>query len=97
MILRSLITVLALAGVSVAAAAASGLSAPKPEAPRRVASDKFAIYTSTLAGDGRVLIASDPTREINHAHLSPDRSHLAFTRYNVLNSYGVALEITNRL
>jgi hypothetical protein len=65
---------------------------PQREASRREASDKFAIYSSALAGDGQSLIASDPDREINHAHLSPDRSHVAFTRYNVRNSDGVALE-----
>jgi Tol biopolymer transport system component len=97
MILRSLITVLALAGVSVPAATARGPCPRKPAASRQVASDKFAIYTSTLAGNTQTLIASDPTREINHAHISPDGSHLAFTRYNTYNNAGLALETNGYL
>lgn len=92
MILHSVITVLALAVVSVAVATTSGLSAPIPEASRQVASDMFTIYTSTLAGNGQTLIASDPRREINHAHISPDGLHVAFTRYNTYNTSGFALE-----
>lgn len=93
MITHSVITVLALAVVSVAVATTSGLSAPIPEASRQVASDKFTIYTSTLAGNGQTLIASDPRREINHAHISPDGSRVQFTRYNVFNKAGVATEL----
>jgi hypothetical protein len=65
---------------------------PVSEAPRQNASDKFAIYLSTLSGAPQTLFMSDPKREINHARVSPDRTRVAFTRYNIFNGDGEALE-----
>jgi hypothetical protein len=59
---------------------------------RREESDKFSIFTSTLSGDRRILIFSDPKREVNHARVSPDGSRVVFTRYNTFNRDGEALE-----
>ncbi len=62
------------------------------ESSRRNASDKFAIYTSTLAGENQTVVFSDPNREVNHARVSPDGNWFVFTRYNVFNRDGEALE-----
>lgn len=70
----------------------SAIITPQPVVLRRVATDKFTIYSSNLLANPQILIASDPTRELNHAHLSPDHMHLLFTRYNLFNSSGVAVE-----
>jgi hypothetical protein len=67
------------------------------EAQRREPSDKFAIYAGTLAGTDRVLLESDPVREINHARVSPDGTRFVFTRYNRRNRDGEALEVTSYL
>jgi hypothetical protein len=66
-------------------------------AQRRDPADKFAIYTSSLTGTDRVLLISDPSREINHARVSPDGTHFVFTRYNRRNRDGEALEVTSYL
>jgi Tol biopolymer transport system component len=71
---------------------ASSLADSVGEASRREPTDRFAIYSGTLDGKMQTLIASDPTREINHAHLSPDRSLVAFTRYNLRDADWMALE-----
>lgn len=60
---------------------------------RQNRSDKFAIYLSTLAGQKRALIFSDPSREVNHARVSPDGNWVVFTRYNTFNSKREALEV----
>ena len=79
------------------AVAAPPPAAPAAEAQRRNPADTFAIYTATLAGTDRVLLVSDPWREINHARVSPDGTRFVFTRYNRRNREGQALEVTSYL
>lgn len=83
------------AGAAAATPATPAAASAQPQ--RRDAADKFAIYTSSLAGTDRVLLASDPSREINHARVSPDGSRFVFTRYNRRNRNGEALEVTSYL
>ena len=59
---------------------------------RRNPNDQFAIYVSNLSGEHPTLVFSDPTREVNHARVSPDRQWVVFARYNSFNWHGVALE-----
>jgi len=42
----------------------------------------FGILVSTLDGRNPQRLVSDPSREMNHAHVSPDRQWVTFTRYN---------------
>jgi dipeptidyl aminopeptidase/acylaminoacyl peptidase len=42
----------------------------------------FGIYSSTLEGHDFHAVLTDPHREINHAHLSPDKRLIEFSIYN---------------
>jgi len=67
------------------------------EPPRKDPADKFTIYSSTISGEDRTLIVSDPRREMNHARVSADLKWVVFTRYNRFNKDGEALEVTSYL
>jgi Tol biopolymer transport system component len=54
--------------------------------------ESFGIFTSTLDGNAMKRLTSDPSREMNHARVSPDREWVTFTRYNKKGSDGVAVE-----
>ena len=54
--------------------------------------ESFGIFTSTLDGNGMKRLISDPSREMNHARVSPDREWVTFTRYNKKGWDGVAVE-----
>ena len=86
-------------GTANVAAPAAAMPAPgtSSEVQRRDPADKFAIYSSTLSGTDRVLLLSDPRREINHARVSPDGTRFVFTRYNRRNQEGDATEETSYL
>jgi len=45
--------------------------------------DRFGIYMSTTSGENMRALIHDSLREMNHARLSPDKSMITFTRYNV--------------
>jgi Tol biopolymer transport system component len=44
--------------------------------------DLFGIYTTTLDGKDVKMIISDPSRQMTHARVSPDKEWITFTRYN---------------
>jgi hypothetical protein len=84
------------AGLGLSQPVAIAAAAPL-ESSRRNAADKFTIYSSTIAGEDRILIVSDPKRELNHARVSPDLKSVVFTRYNRRNKDDEALETTSYL
>ena len=59
---------------------------------RAVATDQFNISQSTLGAAAPRIIFSDPVREVNHAHVSPDHTKIAFTRYNNCTNCGFVRE-----
>src|SRR5713101_3467409 len=63
-----------------------------PVTSRAVASDQFNISQSTLGGAAPRIIFSDPLREVNHAHVSPDQTRIMFTRYNNCANCGFVTE-----
>jgi Tol biopolymer transport system component len=65
-------------------AVASALRAEDPE--------MFGIYTCALDGTNLKRVLADPTREMNHARVSPDRAWITFTRYNKRGLTGLAEE-----
>jgi Tol biopolymer transport system component len=54
--------------------------------------DDFSIFVSTLDGKHVQRLISDPTREMNHARVSPDKQSITFTRYNKRGLGSPALE-----
>jgi len=42
----------------------------------------FGIYTANLDGTGMTRILTDSYRQINHAHVSPNKKWITFTRFN---------------
>jgi Tol biopolymer transport system component len=52
----------------------------------------FCIGTVNLDGSGFKEILKDPHRQINHIRVSNDHQWITFTRFNKLNSDGVAIE-----
>ncbi|MFQ5511446.1 MAG: TolB family protein [Candidatus Krumholzibacteriia bacterium] len=44
--------------------------------------ERFGIYTCTLDGKNLKQLITDPSRELNHARVSPDKTSITFTRYN---------------
>ena len=69
------------------------MTAASRETARRNPNDKFAIYVSTLSGNEHTMIVSDPKREISHARVRPDGRRIVFSRFNIFNWRGEALEI----
>jgi hypothetical protein len=63
-----------------------------PVASRAVASDQFNISQSTLGAATPRIIFSDPLREVNHVHVSPDQTKIMFTRYNNCTNCGFVTE-----
>jgi Tol biopolymer transport system component len=62
-------------------------ASPGPKDP-----NQFGIFISHLDGTDVRRILSDPSREINHARVSPDKQWITFTRYNKKNFSGLAKE-----
>lgn len=85
------------AGPSARSVAMVSSIVPAVETRRHNPADAFSIATSTLSGASPTLMASDPKREINHARISPDGKQFVFTRYNLFNRDGEALEINGYL
>jgi Tol biopolymer transport system component len=54
----------------------------------------FGIYTATLDGKDVKLIISDPSQQMTHARVSPDKKRITFTRYNKKGLNGLA-EVKN--
>jgi Tol biopolymer transport system component len=54
--------------------------------------DLFGIYTATLGGQNMTLVVSDPTREMTHPRISPDKKWITFTRFNKPGPGGLAEE-----
>lgn len=52
----------------------------------------FGIYTATLDGKNMKLIVGDMRRTLNHAHVSPDKQWLLFSRFNRIGKDGFATE-----
>jgi Tol biopolymer transport system component len=52
--------------------------------------DLFGIYTATLDGKDVKMIISDPSRQMTHARVSPDKKRIVFTRYNKKGLDGLA-------
>jgi hypothetical protein len=63
-----------------------------PVASRAVATDQFNISQSTLGAAAPRIVFSDPLREVNHAHVSPDKTKVMFTRYNNCANCGFVTE-----
>lgn len=57
--------------------------------------DRFGILVSNADGKNVRRILSDPTREINHARVAPDKNWITFTRYNKKGWNGIAKEENN--
>lgn len=57
--------------------------------------DLFGIYTATLDGKDVKMIISDPSREMSHARVSPDKKRIVFTRYNNKGLNGLAEFVGN--
>lgn len=58
----------------------------------QVVPDRFGIYTATADGKNMKAILNDPTRELNHARVSPDGRWITYTRYNKFGGDGLAIE-----
>jgi dipeptidyl aminopeptidase/acylaminoacyl peptidase len=74
------------------------LSKEAPEVPAAAPptsheADHFALFVSDLAGREQRLVLADPSREINHARVSPDREWVTFTRFNRRGADGYATEV----
>lgn len=57
---------------------------------------QFGIYIANLDGNNVIntnLLISDNSRQLNHAHVSPDKEWIVFTRFNKKNKEGLALEV----
>jgi len=52
--------------------------------------DLFGIYTTTLDGKDVKMIISDPSRQMTHARVSPDKKRIVFTRFNNKGLDGLA-------
>jgi Tol biopolymer transport system component len=61
-------------------------------APHADASDQFKVYLNDVADSSPFLLFSDPTRQVDHAHVSPDHRWVVFSRFNNYSSNGQALE-----
>ncbi len=52
----------------------------------------FGVYTATLDGNNMTLLLANPTQEMTHLRLSPDKQWITFTRYNKKGPGGLARE-----
>jgi len=52
----------------------------------------FGVYSANLDGSDMRPLIQDSYRELNHARVSPDGRLLTFTRYNKVDSRGLAME-----
>ena len=59
---------------------------------QRAAEAEFSIFTCTLEGKDLRELVHDPTRQLTHARVSPDKQWVAFTRFNSIGNGGLALE-----
>jgi Tol biopolymer transport system component len=76
-------------GVTLLAWASAALAAPI--AQHADANDQFKIYLNDIANSTPSLLFSDPTRQVDHPHVSPDHRWVVFSRFNNYVS-GQALE-----